>query len=87
MLNTPLGEIGIYIDGRAVAYEEYPLSYDETCPDLSGRYRITIDFVPDGVPHSIACLIKGHISNGSDCVESGNGWSARDFTVGLSRYP
>ncbi|MBD5527116.1 MAG: hypothetical protein HDR02_01715 [Lachnospiraceae bacterium] len=82
MLNTPLGEIEIYIDGRAVAYEEYPLSYDETCPDLSGRYRINIDFVPDGASHSIACLIKGHISNDSDCVESGERLECKGFYSG-----
>lgn len=79
MLNTPLGEIEIYIDGIAVAYKEHPLSFDRTCPDLSGRYKIVIDFVPDGAQHCIACLIKPHIPSDRDCVESGERLECKGF--------
>lgn len=79
MLNTPMGEIEICIDGIAVAYKEHPLSFDRTCPDLSGRYKIVIDFVPDGAQHCITCLIKPHIPSDRDCIESGERLECKGF--------
>lgn len=48
MLTTPLGDIDIS---------------DMSCPDINGRYAITIDFIPNRKIHTISCKIKGHVSS------------------------
>lgn len=79
MLNTPLGEIEISIDGVAVDYKEHVVPLDRTCPDLSGRYSISVDFEPDGAKHYIACQIKMHIPSAADSIESGERLECKGF--------
>ncbi|MBR5948325.1 MAG: hypothetical protein IKZ82_06710 [Clostridia bacterium] len=58
-LKTPFGEIQILIDGETTPYfvqEGRPL--DVLCPHVLGRYQITVQFVPDGKEHSIACIFE-----------------------------
>ena len=56
-LVTPFGEIDILIDGRKVPYVAREGKRIEClCPDVSGRFQITIEYVPDGKKHSIACV-------------------------------
>ena len=52
MLTTPLGDIEIYVDDNKVEYMEKNIRVsDKLCPDVSGRYAIKIDFIPDGKIH------------------------------------
>ncbi len=56
-LTTPFGQISILIDGRSVPYTAQECaSVSDLCPDLLGRYRIAVDFPPDGKAHSISCV-------------------------------
>lgn len=60
MLSTPLGDIIILIDNKAISYNAIPVNRDKTCMDIHGRYKIVIDFIPDGQEHQIKCLIDGY---------------------------
>lgn len=72
MLTTPLGDIEIYVDDNKVEYMEKNIRVsDKLCPDVSGRYAIKIDFIPDGKIHTISCKIKGHVSSEKDGIELG----------------
>lgn len=56
-LVTPFGEIDILIDGRQVPYvAQEGERIEHLCPDVLGRFQITVEFVPDGKEHSIACV-------------------------------
>ena len=56
---TPFGEIEIWIDGEKIPYSaEKAESGNPACPDLLGRVRIPVPFVPDGKPHQIACVFQ-----------------------------
>ena len=56
-LMTPFGEIKILIDGASVPYQaEKGRDTKEFYSDLLGRYQITIQYVPDGTEHRIACV-------------------------------
>lgn len=79
MLHTPLGDIEICIDGVKAAYKEQEIAPDRTCPDLGGRYSITVDFKPDGARHCIACRIAGHKPDAKDSVESGEWLECKGF--------
>lgn len=79
MLHTPLGDIELRIDGLKAAYKEQAAALDRTCPDLSGRYRIAVDFRPDGEKHCIACRIVGHKPGTEDSIESGERLECKGF--------
>ncbi len=68
MLDAPLGEIEVIIDDREVDNREEKVPLDENCPDLSGRYKISVDFAPDGAEHTIACRIKFYRPGSEDFV-------------------
>ena len=56
-LKTPFGEIQILIDGETVPYSEQEgRKLDVLCPHVLGRYHITVQFIPDGKEHTIACV-------------------------------
>ena len=58
-LMTPFGEIKILIDGVSVPYQaDEGRTTKEYCADLLGRYQITIQYVPDGKEHLIACVFE-----------------------------
>ena len=57
-LITPFGEIKILIDGIPVSYVAQKGRKLDVCPHLLGRYQITVDFVPDGAEHDIACIFE-----------------------------
>lgn len=80
MLQTPLGEIIVFIDNEPVQYEAETEPVDRSCcPDLNGRYSITVDFVPDGKSHTVSCRIKGHFPNEKDDIESGEWLELKSF--------
>lgn len=58
-MDTPLGEIEITFDGKPSSYIVRSLEADERLfPDIKGRYFLEIDFIPDGLEHSIACFVS-----------------------------
>ena len=58
-LQTPFGEIDIMIDGVAIPYEAKEGSRLEgLCPNVLGRYQISVTFVPDGKEHEISCTFS-----------------------------
>ena len=80
MLTTPLGDIEIYVDDNKVEYMEKNIRVsDKLCPDVSGRYAIKIDFIPDGKIHTISCKIKGHVSSEKDGIELGERLELKSF--------
>ena len=80
MLTTPLGDIEIYVDDNKVEYMEKSIRVsDKLCPDVSGRYAIKIDFIPDGKIHTISCKIKGHVSSKKDGIEPGERLELKSF--------
>ena len=55
-LITPFGEIDIQIDGKSVPYTAVKGELiEKVCPDLLGRYQISVRFRPDGKEHEISC--------------------------------
>ena len=58
-LLTPFGKIEILIDGKTVPYSaQEGRKLEGLCPHVLGRYRITVQFVPDGKAHTIACVFQ-----------------------------
>lgn len=81
-LSTPLGTIYIEIDGREIAYEYKRIELDRTCPDVDGRYLITLNYQPDGNPHIIACRIRGYHPSEEDEIETGQYLELKSFYSG-----
>lgn len=79
MLVTPLGEIEILIDDKAVLYHAIECKRDKTCADLTGRYAITVELLPDGKDHEIQCHIKNHVVSDMDGIESGERLELKSF--------
>ena len=56
---TPFGEIKIMIDGNSSPYSAQKGSkLNGLCPRVLGRYQITVQFIPDGHEHKIACVFE-----------------------------
>ena len=48
-LITPLGTVFLLIDGEPVDFFATELNpMDNLCPDLEGRFKLEVDFIPDG---------------------------------------
>lgn len=70
-LITPLGAIKVLLDGEPIPCSVTKLEPLEAfCPDIAGRYKIEVDYIPDGKRHLISCclyptqLIKGYFESG-----------------------
>lgn len=81
-LSTPLGTIYIEIDSREIAYEYKRIELDRTCPDVDGRYLITLNYQPDGNSHIIACRIRGYQPSAEDEIETGEYLELKSFYNG-----
>lgn len=58
-LETPFGKVKILIDGVEITYSATKIQPNERyCPDVAGRYHISVDLTPDGKEHEIKCLIE-----------------------------
>ena len=70
-LETPFGKVKIFIDDIEISYSAVKKQPNERfCPDIVGRYRIDVDFTPDGKEHEIKCIID-KISYSDRAPESG----------------
>lgn len=79
MLQTPLGEIVISIDNKPIKYEAKIEPSDKACPDLNGRYSITVEFEPDGNLHTVSCRINGYVPDERDDIETGERLELKSF--------
>lgn len=79
LLLTPLGEIEILIDDEPISYQAVECVCDKTCADLTGRYAIKVELLPDGNAHEIQCRIKNHVVSDMDGIESGERLELKSF--------
>ena len=70
-LITPLGKIQVLFDGAPISYSITQLEVLENlCPDVAARYKIEVDYIPDGKEHFISCClypsqpVKGYSESG-----------------------
>lgn len=58
-LVTPFGKVRIFIDDIDVLYSATKMHPNERCcPDIAGRYHISVQCTPDGKEHEIKCIIE-----------------------------
>lgn len=78
-LNTPFGYVTIMIDGWEIEYYYEQLAVDERlCPEVVGRYKILVEFEPDGDEHSIECILLESLDY-NRVPESGEGIECQSF--------
>lgn len=85
MLQTPLGEIIVSIDNKPVQYEFTAEPLNKSCPDLNGRYSITVKFEPDGRQHTVSCRIIDHVPDERDDIETGERLELKSFYKGNTK--
>lgn len=57
-LITPFGRVQVNIDGEEIEYSANEgKKIENLCPEITGRYQITIYFEPDGNEHEISCIL------------------------------
>lgn len=58
-LVIPFGRVKILIDDIEILYCAVKKQPNERyCPDIVGRYHISVDCIPDGKEHEIKCIIE-----------------------------
>lgn len=82
MFSTPVGDIEVRIDGKAVPFDGRSIKKDGTCAHVDGRYALYVDFKPDGKEHSISCHILGWTVDDRDGIESGERLELKSFYKG-----
>jgi hypothetical protein len=71
MLQTPFGAVEILLDGKALPYNAEAVPLDNRCPDLPGRFGITVHISPDGLPHTLSCVLSDLPAYAESDMESG----------------
>ena len=57
-LVTPLGRIQVLLDGDPIPCSIIRLDpLENLCPDIAARYKIEVDYTPDGKEHLISCCL------------------------------
>ena len=88
-LITPLGKIQVLFDETPISYSITQLEVLENlCPDVVARYKIEVDYIPDGKEHLISCClypsqpVKGYSESGEhlECC----GYYNNDETIKVS---
>ena len=88
-LITPFGEIKILLDGKQIPYSvQKGKNIESLCPHLLGRYQITVNFVPDGKEHIIACVFESDCSyertpEGGERLECQSFYNDRRFKMSI----
>ena len=58
-LNTPFGYVTIMVDGQEIEYCAEQLKANEILfPNIVGRYKISVEFEPDGKEHVLVCIFS-----------------------------
>ena len=78
-LMVPFGEIKVLIDNVDIEYTWENVEKDRTCPNLDGRYKIQINFEPDGKHHTISCIIDNISVDIEIDVETGENLECRSL--------
>lgn len=71
MLQTPFGAVEILLGGKPLAYTAEQVPCDKSCPDLPGRFSITVKLSPDSLPHTLSCVLPGLPGHAETDHESG----------------
>lgn len=91
-IETPLGKIDILIDGIPVESKISRLNpLAALCPDIEGRYKIEVEFIPDGKEHIITCRltpilpVQGYSESGEnlECYAYYNNDESIKVSIGL----
>lgn len=84
---TPLGKIHISIDGKDLLYNFEKLEpVKELCATVNGRFKITVNFVPDGKEHKIECTFpKVDFIRYEHSPESGERLECNSFYRGTAK--
>lgn len=84
---TPLGKIHIAIDGKDLLYNFEKLEpMEKLCAAVNGRYKITVNFVPDGKEHKIECTFpKVDFIQYEHSPESGERLECNSFYRGAAK--
>lgn len=85
MLETPIGYIEVCVDGRPIHYVAECLSNLDIFSELNGRYKIKIEFIPDGNKHTISCYLKNHVEFDLVGVEPGENLSLTSFYLNTTK--
>ena len=85
MIQTPLGIIEITKDGRNVDCLIRKMRNDNRCPELSGRFAVLVDYIPDGQTHTISCCIKGYRGSKNDFIEPDERVDIKSFCKGTTK--
>lgn len=76
---TPFGKLVMLIDGQEIEYSFKPVANDAIlCPDVIDRYKIDIEFIPDGKEHTIPCILP-ESTNYQRSIESGERLECQAF--------
>lgn len=79
ILSTPLGNIIILVDDTQLNYDAISVKRNITCKDVCGRYKIIIDFTPDGQEHQIMCIVDGYEKTDDDYIDTGENLELKNF--------
>ena len=82
MLKTPLGGLKIQMDGKDIPYTCEKVDRDRSCPELDGRWALSVECKPDGAEHTISCRIEGYVPSAQDMVEGGEDLELKSFYRG-----
>ena len=85
MIRTALGNLEILIDGKSINYQETSLPINGAFSKLTGRYKITISFQPDGEYHTITCKIADYTPSPLDEEEGGENLECKSFYKGETK--
>ncbi len=78
-LRTPFGDIDILIDGIIIDYvAQRGNDNDALWPDVHNRFRIEVNYNPDGKEHSISCVFSDNCSHKRE-PESGERLECQSF--------
>lgn len=81
-LETPFGRVKILIDDVEFPYYAIEKVHQPNlCPDVIGRFHITLHFEPDGREHEIKCIIPEMACTDRD-TESGELFECQAFYKG-----
>ena len=79
MIQTPLGNLEIQIDGKSIKYQAALMPIEGAFSELAGRYKIAVSFQPDGKSHTIACKIVAYTPSLLDEEEGGENLECKSF--------